>query len=168
MSENSGVERTASTPNEIADMRPYQQLVKELGEVAKMNAENSFDIASQVIDQITTAGTIEEVFAANEGGPGDAENYVGQPIGIWSVSYLPVAEKFKKNSLGVYAVVEFFTREDEDSHMITVGASNVVASLRRLEHLGAITHEKDQPLWVVIRGRETGNGTLYTLHAAPR
>jgi len=146
------------------EQRPYQEMVKHLLEMAKLDSEGSFEIAADVIDRIALATTPEEIFAANESGPEDAEDWLNQPIGITSVRWWPSAEKFKKGTLGVYAVFHFQTREGKEEIM-SVGAPNVVATIYRLVRLDFINGV--DPFWVVIRGRETPNGTLYTVHAAP-
>ena len=154
------VEKTQSA--EVEEMRPHQQMMRELAGMAELEAGDSFDIAAQVIDSIAEAQTAEEIFAANESGPKSAEDYLGQRIGLLDVRYRKSAERFRQGTLGVFAVLDAVD-EGGEKILISVGAPNVVASVRRLQRLGLI--DPGTPFWVKIKGRETENGTLYTLHA---
>jgi|SRR5215475_2361391 len=148
------------------DLRPYEQLVKKLTGIAELgDGSNGFEIAAAVIDNIAVAMTPEEIFGANESGPGDAADWLNQPIGLVGDPRVAKSdEKFRKGTLGVYLTIDFVTREGKQE-MITVGAPNVVATVWRLYELEMFGPNRD-PFWVEIRGRETANGTLYTVHAA--
>jgi len=155
-------------------LRPYQEMVKQLLDVAESDEEAAFEIAAKVIDDIAVATTWEEVFAANEKGPKDAENILGQPIGVFDFRVWKSAEKFRKGTLGVYVVVDYIDAAG-NTDMLSVGAANVVASLWRLKQLSphpesgeGITGNKELPLWCMIVGRETLRGTLYTVAGAER
>lgn len=156
-------EDSAST--EVETLRPYQKLQNQLAARVGLDATNgsNFDIAAQVIDLIMTAGTEDEIFAANESGPLDITDYLGTPINIWQLTFFRSAEKYRANSLGFYVVMDAFDDTGAEIKLST-GAPNVVSSMKRLEELGLIKEEK--PYRVKITGRETGNGTLYYLARA--
>lgn len=153
-------------PAKNEEARPYLALMKELWDVAETEEgfTDSFDIASMVIDNILSATTFDEIVEANESGSLDkAEKYLNKPINITTISFRKSAEKFRKGTLGVYAVIDGHT---DDGEVITfgVGAPNVVASLRKCQTLGLISEAK--PLRCSIKSRETANGELYTLGKA--
>jgi hypothetical protein len=150
------------TPAEIAELRPFAQIIYGLRKVAVVDEDAAFEIAAAVIDEIALADSIEAVFAANEKGPKDAEDYLEASLGVFNVKFWRSAEKFRKGTLGYYVVLDY-VNFDGEADMISVGASNVVASLFRFMQLGAITGDKTNPFWVKIHGRETPNGTLYTV-----
>jgi hypothetical protein len=159
------------SPAEIAELRPYQQLVRKLRDVATVEEDAAFEIAAKVIDEIMVAESIEAVFAANESGPQDAEDYLDKSLGVFGVRFWRSAEKFRKGTLGFYVVMDYVDF-DGNKEMVSVGASNVVASIFRLMELGAggaqivqggFEGDPDTPIWVKIHGRETPNGTLYVL-----
>jgi hypothetical protein len=151
------------TDAEIAELRPFAQIIAKLRKIAVVDEEAAFEIAAAVIDEIALADSIEAVFAANEKGPKDAENFLEQSLGVTSVRFWRSAEKYRKGTLGYYAVMEYVDFNGEKD-MISVGAANIVASLFRLWELGAITGDAQNPMWVKIHGRDTPNGTLYVLN----
>lgn len=152
---------------DVAENRPYQVMQKELSAIVSMTGDEwKFEIAASVIDQILTANSAEEIFAANESGPGDVANYMNTPMtidGPDGIRYAKSAEKFSSGGLGYYAVFDAITKNG-DKVLLSVGASNVVASLRQMQKLGLFEGGKE--FWFQIKGRETPNGTLYTVHAA--
>jgi len=148
------------------NLRPYQAMQKELATIVAITGDEwKFDVAASVIDQILTANSAEEIFAANESGPGDVANYLNTPLTIENndIRYAKSAEKFTSGGLGYYAVFDAITKQGEKV-LLSVGASNVVASLRQMQRLGLF--EPGKEFWFQIKGRETPNGTLYTVHAA--
>lgn len=151
----------AKTSTEPAN-RPHQDLIRGIAGMAEASPIEAFDIASIVVDQIATADTAEAIFAANESGPADASEYLNQRLGLLDARYAPSAEKFRRGTLGYYVVFDAVDPHGEKV-TISVGAPNVVASIFRLQQLDLFS--PDRPFFVVIRGRETPNGTLYTLHA---
>jgi hypothetical protein len=152
------------TEAEVAELRPFAQIIYGLRQVAVVDEDAAFEIAAAVIDEIALADSIEAVFAANEKGPKDAEDFLGASLGVYSVKFWRSAEKFRRGTLGYYVVMDYVDFNGV-ADMISVGASNVVASMYRFLQLGAITGDKAQPFWVKIVGRETPNGTLYTVAA---
>jgi hypothetical protein len=152
------------TKAEIAELRPFARIIYGLRQIAIVDEDAAFEIAAAVLDEIALADSIEAVFAANEKGPKDAENLLETGLGVFNVKFWRSAEKFRKGTLGYYVVMDYVDYNGQVD-MISVGASNVVGSMFRLAELGAITGDKASPLWVKIHGRETPNGTLYTLMA---
>jgi hypothetical protein len=146
-----------------SEMRPWEALQSELQAVSASDADNSFEIAAAVIDQIATATSPDQIFAANESGPADVADYLNRPLNVYDARYHPSAERFRDGSLGYYVVFNSLTDEGEDV-LLSCGASNVVASLWQLQKIGAF--DPDKPCRLVIRGRETARGTLYTVHSA--
>lgn len=160
-------------PAQVAELRPFAQLIYKLRNVAVVDDEAAFEIAASVIDEIALADSIEAVFAANEKGPSGAEEYLENSIGAYGVQFWRSAEKFRKGTLGYYAAIRY-VKFGGEKDILTVGASNVVASMFRLMELGAADAQSvsggfegdpDNPLWIKIHGRETPNGTLYVLQA---
>jgi hypothetical protein len=152
------------TAAEIAELRPFAQIIYGLRQVAVVDEDAAFEIAAAVIDEIALADSIEAVFLANEKGPKDAEDFLEVSLGVYNVKFWRSAEKFRRGTLGYYVVMDYvdFNKKND---MISVGASNVVASMFRFAQLGAITGDPETPFWVKIHGRETPNGTLYTVMA---
>lgn len=150
------------TPAELAELRPFAQIVYGLKKIAVADENAAFEIAASVIDEIALADSIEAVFAANEKGPLDAEDLLDQSLGVFNIKFWRSAEKFRSGTLGYYVVMDFVDYEG-NAAMVSTGAVNVVASLYRFMELGAITGDKQSPFWVKIHGRETPNGTLYLL-----
>lgn len=150
------------TDAELAELRPFARIIHGLREIAVVDEDAAFEIAASVIDEIALADSIEAVFAANEKGPKDAEDFLETGLGVFNIKFWRSAEKYRKGTLGYYVVMDYVDYSGK-MDMISVGASNIVASLYRLAELGAITGDKENPLWVKIHGRETPNGTLYVL-----
>ena len=150
------------TDTEIAELRPFAQIIAKLRKIAVVDEDAAFEIAAAVIDEIALADSIEAVFAANEKGPKDAEDFLEASLGVVGVRFWRSAEKFRRGTLGYYVVIDYVDYNGVRD-MISVGAANVVASLFRLAELGAITGDAESPMWVKIHGRETPNGTLYVL-----
>ena len=168
MSQESAPEQGGRLAEAIVDLLPaYKAMAIELRQIAELDTGAGFEIAARVINEIATAETIDDVFAANEGGPQSAEDLLGQPMGVYSVRFWKSAEKFAAGTLGVYVVADYIDHANQPQ-MFATGAPNVVASLRRFEMLNAYQDGKENPLWLTIKGRETGRGTLYTVAKADR
>jgi hypothetical protein len=152
-------ETEVDTTNES---RAWMELQKGIAGMAETSPIEAFEIASVVLDQIANAQTPEEIFAANESGPADVADYLNQRLLVADARYAPSAERFRKGTLGYYVV---FDAIDATGEKVTLscGAPNVVGSVYRLQRLGYIA--PDKPFPVTIRGRDTANGTLYTVHA---
>lgn len=142
--------------------RPYESFIETVKNraVTEAGVRSSFDIASQVVDKIVTAESADDVFAANEAGPADLNDFEGQTLNVYSLDWFTGDAKYKEG-LGVYVVFHAYDTKGNDV-VISTGAVNVCSSLYRLEMLGAI--REDQPLAVTFRSRTTANGTLWTIH----
>lgn len=151
------------TDAEVAELRPFAQIIYGLRKIAVVDEDAAFEIAAMVIDEIALADSIEAVFAANEKGPKDAEDFLEVSLGVLNVRFWRSAEKFRKGTLGYYAVIDYVDFNGK-TDQISVGAANIVASMYRMLELGAITGDVKTPLWVKIHGRDTANGTLYVLN----
>ena len=142
--------------------RPYTQLVNEVRNIAALDSDQGgrFEIAAQVIDLIATAADEESIFAANETGPADMEDWLNVPLTVTDFLFMKSAERFREGGLGVYVVLTHVT-ENGDTVTLTTGAANVVASARQFQRLGYGT--PDNPARFRIVGKETANGTLYKI-----
>jgi len=142
--------------------RPFQDMIRSIAALAEANPIDSWEIAANVIDTIATAETPEAIFAANESGPSDINEYFNTPLEVYDPKFARSDPKYAKGTLGFYVV---FQAIDPNGEKLTIstGANNVVASIYRLHRLGFITEDKALP--VRFLGRETANGTLYTVHA---
>src|SRR5215831_19461288 len=143
------------------ETRPYRTLIRHIKAFAEASPIEAFEIAAIVIDKIAVAQTPDEIFAANESGPADMEVYLNRPLDVYNPRFAPSAEKFRKGGLGYYVV--FDCTPDGVKTTVSTGAPNVVAPVFRLVQLDFIGEDKAFPL--VVRGRETPNGTLFTCHA---
>lgn len=152
----------ANQPAKQDETRAWMELQDGISRMAEASPIEAFDIASVVLDQIANAQTPEEIFAANESGPGDVSEYLGQTLQVLDPRYSPSAEKFRKGTLGFYVVFDAVTPSGERV-TLSCGAPNVVGSIYRLQRLGMFDDGKTFPL--MLKGRETPNGTLYTVHA---
>src|SRR5215831_1718008 len=124
------------TPAQVAELRPFAQLIHKLRMIAVVDEEAAFEIAAAVIDEIALADSIEGVFLANEKGPSGAEEFLENSLGMYGVQFWRSAEKFRRGTLGYYAAIRY-VKFGGETDILTVGASNVVASVFRLMELGA-------------------------------
>lgn len=147
----------------IDEARAWQELATRIGNLAEANPVEAFDIASVVVDAIANATSAEEIFAANESGPADMAEYLNQRLNLTDARFAPSAERFRKGTLGYYVV---FDAVDSGGEKVTIscGAPNVVASIFRFYEL-RLFGDGVKSFPVSIRGRDTANGTLYTVHA---
>jgi len=151
---------------EVAEVaRPYQKLIKHLSGIAELDSAQgaSFDIASQVVDKIVEAQSLDDIFLANETGLAKAEDYINVPLNFTDVSWHKAGEKFAKGNLGVYGVFTASTDQGMEVKFST-GAVNVVASVAQAQMLGYVTD--DQPLRAKLTATETPNGTLLKIARA--
>jgi hypothetical protein len=153
----------AQSAREVSEARAWQELAQRIGNLAEANPVEAFDIASIVIDAIANATSADEIFAANESGPADMAEYLNQRLNLTDARFAPSAERFRKGTLGYYVV---FDAIDQNGEKLTIscGAPNVVASIFRFWEL-RLFGDGIQTFPVTIRGRETPNGQLYTVHA---
>lgn len=153
----------SQTDKGIDEARAWQELATRISHVAEANPVEAFDIASIVVDAIANATTAEEIFAANESGPADMADYLNQRLNLVDARFAPSAERFRKGTLGFYIVFDAIDSQGEKV-TISCGAPNVVASLFRFWEL-RFYGDGVKTFPVSIRGRDTVNGTLYTVHA---
>jgi hypothetical protein len=153
----------SQSTKEISEARAWEDLARRIGNVAEANPVEAFDIASIVVDSIANATSAEEIFAANESGPADMAEYLNQRLNLTDARFAPSAERFRKGTLGYYVVMDAIDAGGEKV-TISCGAPNVVASVFRLWEL-RLFGDGVQAFPVAIRGRETPNGQLYTVHA---
>lgn len=148
------------TPN-----RPYMHMMEKMHSQAAIESSvsdgtDAFEIASQVVDKIAVAETLDDIFDANESGMDKAKQYIGMPLTLTELGFSKSQEKFRKGNLGVFCKVDAVL-DDGREVSFSVGATNVVASLFRIQEIGLMS--KTPRPRVVIKGTETANGTLYKL-----
>jgi hypothetical protein len=157
---------TMSKPStEVA--RPHQTLMADLADMALLDGGSSFDIASKVVDDIATSTTVDDVFAANESGPlslKEAKDYHNIPLAIVDVAFRKSDTKYLENSLGVYVVIDAVNTATGEPLTFSCGAPNVVASMRKLQLLGAINADAGKAVVVKFKAKPTQNGELLTVH----
>lgn len=158
----------ANATKDVANAeRPYMKLMSELATVAELDStsgdKSGFEIAAEVVDNIMTAESIDDVFAVNASGPADISDYTGMPISIFNPRFRKSDEKYRKNGLGVFVIFDAMTDAGE-AVTISTGAVNVVASIRKIQTLGGAT--ETAPTRLRINAREVGNGMLYTVGKA--
>lgn len=143
------------------DLRPYMKLRDDILAIAKLDADQGagFDVASRVIDEITKAETMEDIFAANEQGPIKAEDLVNIPLSPFDISWHKSAEKFATGGLGVYGVLSAY-KDDGEEIVVSCGAPNLVASWRMMQLGGFINADDPQKGRHKITATDTPNGTL--------
>jgi hypothetical protein len=153
----------SQSAKEIDEARAWMELAQRIGNLAEANPVEAFDIASIVVDAIANATSAEEIFAANESGPADMAEYLNQRLNLTDARFAPSAERFRKGTLGYYVV---FDAIDAGGEKVTIscGAPNVVASIFRFYEL-RLFGDGVKSFPVSIRGRDTANGQLYTVHA---
>lgn len=152
-----------------AELEHYQKLGAELWELAEMDSGESNEIARAVTNEIAQAETLEAIFAANDSGPMNVqeEDIIDAPIWVYDIRYWRSAEKYRKNNLGVYVVLDVFF-DGGEPFKVTTGAPNVVASIRQMQRLGLINPATSKMVHLVFRSRETGNGHLITVGPVPK
>lgn len=161
MTRSKAVETTADAAP--AEVRPYEKMVAELQGIAKLENMSgaSFDIATQVVDKIASAQTLDDIFdAANSGliSLKDTTELHNVPVEVTEVAWRKSSEAFQENSLGVYAIIDLTTLHDGESWKISTGAPNIVASLRQMEKLTGF------PVKLRFATKMTGSGqTLLTI-----
>ena len=158
--------KDVAVPND-REMLPWEEMRQHIGQLAELDPVDSFSVAARVINEIAQADTAEAIFAANESGPGDVEDYLGSTIGLMRLQFAESSEEFAEGTLGYYAIMHVQVAGKPETQfeplILTVGAPNVVASVYRMMRLGLFT--EDNPVWFRIKGRKTRRGTLYTVHA---
>ena len=148
---------------EVAE-RPFEKLMDALRLRAQADGANgNFEIAANVIDKIAQATSPEDIFAANAAGPADMADYLHKNLNITDITVYKSAEKFSAGGMGTYVVMEGFMDGTGEAFLLSTGAPNVVASVFRAQTAGFLSAEK--PFRCQILGRETANGTLYTVGA---
>ena len=142
--------------------RPFEGLMRELHSRAKLEG-SAFEIASQVIDAIAQADSVEAIFEANESGPTslkENEHLHKVNLNITDARYHKSAEKFAANNLGVFVTFDAYL-DSGDEVMVSTGAPNVVASLYRAQREGWLS--TDKPLRCRIVPKDSANGVLLTV-----
>jgi len=157
-----GTEVETKSESEAELSRAWRELQRGIAGMAEASPIEAFEIASIVIDAIASATTPEEIFAANESGPADMADYLNERLQLSDARYAPSAERYRKGTLGYYVVFDAYDTNGEKV-TISTGAPNVVASIYRLQRLNFFS--PDAPFPIQVRGRDTANGTLYTVHA---
>lgn len=151
------VQKSQKNRDEI-DKRPYEIMRQNIASQARLDSEGmAFDVASQIIDAIVEAGSVEEIFAANEKGPRDVREYAGQPFTLLEVAFLQSSERFREGGLGYYVVFDVATDNGERMTFST-GAPNVVSSFYRFQQLGKIGGS--DPVRFKFALRESPNGNV--------
>lgn len=152
-----------STVSTVEGPRPAETLLKQMHSQAQMEASLGGDqnigqeLALKAIDALAEANSLDDIFAANVAStlPG-VESVDGLPITIVEFGLLKSREEFAKSGTGLYVHVDYVSDLGEPGEF-TTGATNVVSTLFRIQQLGI----KDAR--IVIKGRKTTNGTLYTV-----
>ena len=164
------VEKAVAIPQEQS-LERYESLRDELSQLADLDAGESFEIAKQVINAIAAAETLEDIFDANtKGGPLNVrdEDIIEQPLYVYDVRWWRSADKYSRNNLGVYAVLDvFFEGGEDEPFKVSTGAPNVVASIRMMQKLGLIDPGRSKAVELVFKSRETGAGALITVGKPP-
>jgi hypothetical protein len=134
---------------------------------ADIDQGNSFEIAANVADAISSAQTLEEVMMAAKRGPEDLSEFVGKSFGVVgsSLRWAESAEQFREGGVGLYAIFDFVTT-DGVKHTVSTGATNVIFQLRQMERLGVFDGEDVSQTAFTIMSRPTRNGTLYRIDFA--
>lgn len=147
---------------EVLQPRPSETIIRQLHSQMEMEAslggkaDIGMQLAMEAIDKIASATTLDEVFAANAASSlAGTEAVDGKPITLLEVNFQKPREEFAKGGVGSYAYVKAV---DDLGEVIefTTGSSNVVISLYKIQILGLLGKAR-----IVIKGRKTGNGTLY-------
>lgn len=151
---------------EIAELRPYERMVKQLQGIAKLESENGsgFEIAANVVDKMLSAESIDDILAAGQDGPLKAENMEHKPFLVRELSIHKSAEQFAEGGFGVYYVVTCNDAISLEEKVFSVGATNVVAALFAMDQKGVF--ESDENPMLVIRSRPTPGGKLFYLERA--
>lgn len=150
-----------------SELRPYEQAARDMADMASAESVDGFAVAADVADKILTAGTVDAVLDAAEGGPGDLADLVGKSFRFigGQLRWMRSAEKFRSGGFGVYAV--FTARlSDGTDVLVSTGAVNVVAQLRALQKPGMGVFGEDGEVServFSVACRETANGTLFRL-----
>ena len=162
---NSPAKNEAENGGEIAELRPFERMVKRLQGIAKLEAENGagFDIAANVVDKMLSADSIDDILAAGKDGPLKAEDMEHKPFVVKELTIFKSAEAFKEG-FGVYYVVKCQDAVTLADKVFSVGATNVVAALFAMDEKGVFESEDNPTL--VIRSRPVPNGKLYYLERA--
>lgn len=164
----------AKDGTEMAELRPYERMVKQLQGIAEIEAANGagFDIAANVIDKMLTVeleddnfdAYIDGVLGVGEDGPLKAEDMEHKPFQVREITWFKSAEAFAGGGFGTYAVVKATNPVTFDELVFSVGATNVVGTLFAFDQRGVFESDKN-PL-LVIRSRPTPNGKMYYLARA--
>lgn len=145
--------------------RPYQGLISRLSNQVAIEATigdgRGFELAAKAMDKIAEADTLDGIFEANSAASlPSMEDFLGQPFTIEELSFNQSADEYKRGGVGAYAYVKAML-DNAEFVEFTVGAPNVVSSLFRIQEIGLLS--KTPKPRVVVKGKKTGNGTLYQL-----
>ena len=147
----------------IAVVRPYEHFIEYMQRRAEIeSANNSFDVASTMMDKIFTATSAEEIWDADEGGLTSGQNIKDVEMRIESFKVLTSNRPDFDNGLGVYIIVDAVRLSDGEKIIFNTGAAGIIAKLRAFEAKGML------PLECVIRGTVAGNGEVLKLRPVPK
>ena len=145
----------------MVEFRHTLEILQDRAQEASNSA--ALEIAPRVAAQIMQSGTLDEIFQANESGPGslrDAEEMHGRPVTILTdtITFFKGYEQYSQSGIGLFATWEVIDLNGE-KRMLSTGAPNVLFSLYRMQQLreNGVLDEDPQ---VVFRSRPTPNGAL--------
>lgn len=123
---------------ESLDSRTAELLNKMVDKVQSPELVDPREMQMQIASRILSAESVDDVLAAGEGGAASLDTIVGRPFEVTDISWHRAAEKFRQNSLGVFAVVTVKMLDDGSTNVITSGGTNVLVQLYRMEELGGL------------------------------
>jgi len=153
---------TSGTVHNVTDVgtkRPYERMTEELQGMARLSQSmgGADEMAAMSADKMLEATDLEGILAAGESGSLNSADMVGKRFDLTEIDWAPSAEQFKA-PFGVMGWFHYVDRTTGEEGIFASGAGNIVAAGRAMEKANLLPVEN-----LTIKGRPTGNGTLYWL-----
>lgn len=159
---------TNGQSGDVTTMRPHERFVEYMVRRAEVEGpQMASEVSGDSIDKIVTAQTVEDVWAADEGGTISGQDFEDVEHRINSFMVAPSSDEYSAN-LGVYVAIKATLLQEYDGKppgtevTIVTGAASLIAKLRMFEQMNAL------PIDGIIKGTKTAKGTLLRYRPVPK
>ena len=152
MSQDVATRRTPAQEAVIALAAGINAVVVESG-----YGDNNDEFVFEIMQGITEAETVEDVFAAQETGLISSKDFLDIPLTLdrTGVAWRKSDEKYD-SAFPFFCMLTVVDLHDGETKTITAGGSSTVAVIRKLETMGHL----DEPRALIFRGKEASGGTV--------
>jgi hypothetical protein len=147
----------------ITDVSPHQRFKDSLVRQAEVEAPTrATDVAAAQVTKILTAETIDDIWAADEGGVISGQDMEDVELEIHDYGLAKSADQYNTN-LGVYVLIDATRMDTGEKVIINTGSDLIIAKLAKFRQADAF------PIEGVIKGTPTSSGgRLLRLRPLPR